>query len=341
MNRMSDKNKALIISTSPFIKDKDTTPGMMYQVIYTLIPIQLVSFYYFGLSSLLISVTAILACVLAEIVFNKSKTGIKSLSDGSAIITGMLLAFTLPPGFPLWMVFIGGIVAIGMGKAMWGGLGQNIFNPALLGRAFLQAAFPTAITTWSNPNGMYANLRGANGAFPFMQGLNVDGITSATPLSKMKFDHIGTNIIDLLLGNTSGSIGETCAFLIIIAGIYLWAKKIINWRIPISILLTVSIFSGIFYLLDPNIYPSPIFMICSGGLLLGAVFMATDLVTSPLTSKGIWVFGIGIGVFVVLIRNWGGLPEGVMYAILLMNAATPLINRYSKMRTYGYKNGMK
>ena len=333
---MSEFNKRLEVSTAPFLKHESTTPKIMWMVVYTLIPVVLISFYYFGISALLISFTAVFSCVFTEWLFNQGDFRFQSLYDGSAIITGLLLALTLPPGFPLWMVFIGGMVAIGMGKAMWGGLGQNIFNPALLGRAFLQAAFPTAITTWTPPGGSFLNLRGTNAAFPFLQGENVDALSGATPLAQMKFDHLATDNLDLLIGNTGGSLGETCGLLLIILGIYLLIKKIINWRIPASILLTIIVFSGTFYLIDPIRYPSPVFMILSGGLLLGTVYMATDLVTSPLTPKGIWIFGIGIGIIVVLIRNWGGLPEGVMYAILLMNGATPLINRYTKIRTYGY-----
>jgi electron transport complex protein RnfD len=333
---MSDLSRKLMVSTAPFLKDRETTPQIMLTVVYTLLPIVFVAFFYFGLSALLICLTAILSCVLTEWVLNPTGDRTKSLKDGSALITGLLLALTLPPGFPLWMVFIGGVVAIGLGKMMWGGLGQNIFNPALLGRAFLQAAFPTAITTWSPPNGMYFSLRGTNAALPFLQGENVDGFTGATPLAQMKFDHLPTATMDLLIGATSGSLGETCGLLIILAGIFLILKKLVNWRIPLSILLSVSVFSGIFYLINPVVYPSPVFMIFSGGLLLGAVYMATDLVTSPITPKGIWIYGIGIGILVVLIRNWGGLPEGVMYAILLMNAATPLLNRYTKIRTYGH-----
>jgi len=334
---MSDTAKKLMVSTAPFLKDAETTPNIMMTVVYTLIPILLASYYFFGLSAILITLTAVISCGFTEWLFNKAADRVKSLKDGSALITGLLLALTLPPGFPLWMVFLGGMVAIGMGKAMWGGLGQNVFNPALLGRAFLQAAFPTAITTWSPPDGMYFSLRGTNAAVPFYQGVNVDGATGATPLAQMKFDHVVTNTLDLLLGNTGGSLGETCGILIILAGIYLLYRRIINWRIPLSILLTVVVFSGIFYLIDPEIYPSPIFMVLSGGLLLGTFYMATDLVTSPLTPKGTWIFGIGIGILVVLIRNWGGLPEGVMYAILLMNATTPLLNRFTKIRTYGHK----
>ena len=328
--------KKLYISTSPFIKDETTTPWIMWQVVFTLIPILAVSYFYFGLSAVFITLTAVLSCLLTEWVFDKNRSAY-SIKDGSALITGLLLALTLPPGFPLWMVFIGGVVAIGMGKVIWGGLGQNIFNPALLGRAFLQAAFPTAITTWSPPDGRFFELRGTNAAIPLFQGVNVDGMSSATPLSLMKFDHIQTDVKELLVGNTGGSLGETCGVLILLSLGYLIYKRIIKWQIPVSIIVTVAVFSEIFYVIDPTIYPSPLFMIFSGGLLLGAVYMATDLVTSPTTPKGLWIYGIGIGILIVLIRLWGGLPEGVMYAILLMNAATPLINRYAKIRTYGHR----
>lgn len=333
---MVDHSK-LSISTAPFLHDRDTTPRIMFEVVYTMIPIFMVAFYFFGLSAVLIGATAVISCMLTEWFFDKNRPRGFSLKDGSALITGMLLALTLPPGFPLWMVFLGGVVAIGMGKVIWGGLGQNVFNPALLGRAFLQAAFPTAITTWTVPDGKYLSVRGTNLAFPFYQGENLDTFSGATPLAQMKFDHEPTALMELLLGNTGGSLGETCGLLIIAAGLYLLAKKIINWRIPTSILLTVIVFSGILYLLDPQIYPSPTFMILSGGLLLGTVYMATDLVTSPLTGKGCWIFGFGIGILVVLIRVWGGLPEGVMYSILLMNSATPLINKFTKQRVYGHK----
>ena len=308
----------------------------MYEVLITLVPIMIAAIYYFGLGAFAIMVTAILGCVVTEWVFDSSGSKGKSLRDGSALLTGILLALTLPPGFPLWMAFLGGVVAIGMGKMIWGGLGQNVFNPALVGRAFLQAAFPTAITTWSPPDGRYLALRGTNAAVPFYQGQNVDGISGATPLAQMKFEHTAANTMDLLLGSTGGSLGETAAILFILVGIYLIVRKIINWRIPVSILLTVTILSGIFWFIDPEIYPSPVFMILSGGLLLGTVYMATDLVTSPITPKGLWIYGFGIGALVVLIRLWGGLPEGVMYAILLMNASTPLINRFTKIKPYGH-----
>lgn len=333
MSRQS--NLKFAVSTSPFVHDEATTPWMMFQVVYTLIPLLLVAAYFFGISAILLTFSSVLGCYLTEWAFSPARARIKSLKDGSALITGILLALTLPPGFPLWMAFLGGVVSIGLGKVIWGGLGQNIFNPALLGRAFLQAAFPTAITTWTAPGGSFFSMRGTNMALPFFQGENVDAQTAATPLSHMKFDHIGTDWTDLLIGHVSGSLGETCGILIILAGIYLLARRIINWRIPLSIVLAVAAFSGIAWSIDPALFPSPVFMLLSGGMLLGTVFMATDLVTSPLTPRGCFIFGAGIGILVVLIRIWGGLPEGVMYSILLMNSVTPLINRFTRIRAFG------
>jgi electron transport complex protein RnfD len=335
-NKLSAEIK-LTVSTSPFLHDAATTPWIMYQVVYSLIPIVGVAYYYFGLGALAVILFSVISCLLTEQFFSESFFRLDKIKDGSALITGILLGLTLPPGFPLWMAFLGGVVAIGVGKTIWGGLGQNVFNPALVGRAFLQAAFPTAITTWSPPDGRYFNFRGNNLNLPFFQGENVDAVTTATPLSKMKFEHAFTGWKELLLGNTGGSLGETCGLLLVLAGIYLIARKIIHWRIPVAIILTIVIFSGIFWMIDPIKYPSPVFMLFSGGLMLGTVYMATDLVTSPITPVGAWIYSIGIGIFVVLIRLWGGLPEGVMYAILLMNAATPLINKYVKVKTYGYK----
>lgn len=322
-----------IISTSPFLHSPATTPKIMWEVVFTLLPVLGVAFYFFGLSALLVSAAAVAGCMLAERLLDKSK---KSVGDGSAVLTGLLLAFCLPPGFPLWMAFLGGFVSISVGKTLWGGLGQNIFNPALLGRAFLQAAFPEAITTWDVPDGRYLGLRGTNLAMPFFKGEPVDAASAATPLSELKFSQVVTPTSDLLLGNVSGSLGETSGLLLILLGVYLVVRKIINWRIPVSILLTAAVFSALLYFINPAKFPSPQFTVLAGGMLLGAVYMATDYVTSPLTNKGLWVYGFGIGFLVVMIRVWGGLPEGVMYAILLMNAATPLINRFMRTRVYGY-----
>jgi electron transport complex protein RnfD len=330
------KTGSITLSTSPYLHDVATTPRIMWEVVYTLIPILLASFYFFGLSALLVTLAAVAGALVTEWGFSPQETRRSRLFDGSGVITGLLLALTLPPGFPLWMAFLGGVVSIGMGKIIWGGLGQNVFNPALVGRAFLQAAFPTAITTWEAPDGGYWSVRGTNLAFPFYQAEAVDGYSGATPLALQKFDQVMTPWQDLLIGNISGSLGETSGLLLLLAGGYLIARRIINWRIVASILLTVGLFSGLLFLLNPAEYAPPQFMLLAGGLLLGTVYMATDLVTSPLTSRGIWIYGFGIGFLVVLIREWGGLPEGVMYAILLMNAAVPLINRFVKTRVYGH-----
>ena len=333
---MMDRGYQVQISTAPFLHDTTDTPKLMWEVVYSLIPVVLVSFYFFGMSALLVIVASVGGCLLTEWFFNRNDQPGLSLWDGSALITGLLLALTLPPGFPLWMAFLGGVVAIGVGKLIWGGLGHNIFNPALLGRAFLQAAFPTAITTWELPDGKYLGVRGTNLAVPGYQADSLDGLTGATPLASMKFEQESTEILNLLLGNTSGSLGETSGLLLVVIGCYLIYRRIIQWRIPVGILGTVFIVTAVFYLIDSQ-YPSPLFMWFAGGLMFGTVYMATDLVTSPLTPRGIWIYSIGIGILVVLIRLFGGLPEGVMYAILFMNAATPLLNRFSKTRVYGHR----
>jgi electron transport complex protein RnfD len=226
-------------------------------------------------------------------------------------------------------------VAIGIGKLVFGGLGQNVFNPALIGRAFLQAAFPTAITTWAKPGGGWTAIYPTNLVAPLHGTKGVDLVTAATPLGRMKFEGQGTDTVDMLLGFTGGSLGETSAVLILLGGAWLAFKRYLDWRIPVSILGTVAAFAALLQAIDPARYPSPAFMLLSGGLMLGAVYMATDMVTSPVTRRGAWIFGIGIGLLVVLIRVWGGLPEGVMYAILLMNALVPVINRATRPRVFG------
>ena len=232
---------------------------------------------------------------------------------------------------------IGGVFGIAFGKIIFGGLGQNVFNPALLGRAFLQAAFPIAITTWPVQPGNWWSLRGDNFALPLMSPSAPDVATGATPLGLMKFEGLPTNTWDLMIGSTAGSIGETAGLLILLCGGYLALRKYLDWRIPLSIFLTVFVFSGGLYLIGPDRFPNPVFMLFSGGLMLGAMYMATDMVTSPVTPTGSWIFGIGIGLLVVLIRVWGGLPEGVMYAILLGNALTPHLDRWTRPTVFGTK----
>jgi Na+-translocating ferredoxin:NAD+ oxidoreductase subunit D len=324
------RTPALELTAAPHLKAPDSTPRIMWTVVATLVPVLAAATWFFGPSALLVTGAATLGAVATERAFGRGG----SLGDGSAAITGILLGLTLPPGMPLWMCFAGGVFGIGFGKLVFGGLGQNVFNPALVGRAFLQAAFPTAITTWPAPGGSWWALRGDNLALPLV-GARPDLVTEATPLGRMKFEHEATATLDLALGTTGGSLGETAGVLILVCGAYLAWKRYLDWRIPASILLTVAAFSAVLHGIDPARYASPAFMLFSGGLMLGAVYMATDMVTSPVTRKGAWIFGVGIGVLVVLIRTWGGLPEGVMYAILLMNSTVPLINRATRPRVFG------
>jgi electron transport complex protein RnfD len=302
----------LELTASPHLKGPDSTLRIMWTVVATLLPLVAAGVWFFGPRALGVVGAAVAGALVTERLFGPRS----AIRDGSAVITGLLLGLTLPAGFPFWMAAFGGAFGIGFGKLIFGGLGQNVFNPALLGRAFLQAAFPVAITTW-----------------PAVRG--VDAVTAATPLGLMKFEGEFSEPLPLLIGSTGGSLGETAGVLILLCGAYLAWKNYLNWRIPASIFLTVAAFSEILYLVDPTRYPSPLFMLFSGGLMLGAVYMATDMVTSPVTHRGTWIFGFGIGVLVVLIRIWGGLPEGVMYAILLMNALVPFINRATQPRVFG------
>jgi electron transport complex protein RnfD len=323
--------RKLLITASPHVHAKVDTPTIMWNVVGSLVPLVAIATFFFGPSALLVVTAAVAGAVVAERVLGNRGT----LGDGSAAITGILLGLTLPAGMPMWMAFIGGAFGIAFGKLLFGGLGYNVFNPALFGRAFLQAAFPVAITTWPAVGKAVTwwSLRGDNFALPFM-GAHTDAITAATPLGLMKFEAKGTSLFNLFVGNTGGSLGETSALLILLCGGYLAWRGFLNWRTPVSIFATVAIFSAILHLANDK-YPTPLFMLFSGGLMLGAVFMATDMVTSPVTNAGRWFYGLGVGVVVVCIRVWGGLPEGVMYAILIMNGLVPFINKATQPRVFG------
>ena len=332
---MSNKDPKLLLFHAPLLRQDMTTPKAMRDVIYALLPATGAALWFFGISALLVLGASIIGAVLAEWVFAPRAVRGKSLKDGTGILTGLLLGLTLPPGLPLWMAFLGGFASISLGKVIWGGLGHNLFNPALLGRAFLLATFPIAMTTWvpAATDGFFS-IYSSNLALPFMQA-QVDGMSAATPLGLLKFQQEVTPLTELAFGKTGGSLGETSGVLLLLGGIYLWLRRDLDWRIPVSILLTVVVFSAILTLFNSERFPDPLFSVFSGGLLLGAIYMATDPVSSPITPKGAWIFGIGTGVLVMLIRVFGGLPEGVMYAILLMNAATPLIDRYTQPRVFG------
>jgi len=330
----------LLVQTGPFLKRELTTPRLMADVTVATLPVLAAGFWFFGIGALLVVAAAAAGACVTEWALSAERPRGRSLFDYSAALTGVLLGLTLPPGLPLWMAFLGGAVAIGLGKSIWGGLGHNLFNPALVGRAFLQAAFPTALTTWAPAGGAEGlfTLRGPIFAPPFLHR-NVDAVTAATPLALHKFDRVSTEVASLLAGNTAGSIGETSAAVLLLCGAYLVARRAFEWRTPAAMLLAVAVFSGVLHLVDAARYPAPGLMLLSGGLLFGAIFMATDPVTSPTTPRGAWIFGAGAGLLVVLIRLWGGLPEGVMYAILLMNATVPHIDRGTQPRAFGHRRG--
>jgi len=327
----------LRISSSPHLKRRTTTDAIMRNVVWALLPVAAFAVYSFGLGTLMLLMTTTVACVLTEHLLCRISGRESTIADWSAVITGLLLGLTLPPVFPLWMAFVGSVIAMGLGKFIFGGLGYNVFNPALVGRAVLQAAFPAAITTWypAFTENRFTEVAASTLALPFMRPPAVDVVTGATPLAAFKFEGVRTETSDLALGLISGSTGETCAVLIVLGGIYLVARNMMNWRIPVAVLGSAFALSGLCYLIDPGAYPHPVFMLFSGGLMLGAVFMATDMVASPLTPRGVWVYGAFIGIVTIVIRLWGGLPEGVMYAILLANAVSPHIDGWIQPRVYG------
>jgi electron transport complex protein RnfD len=325
------------LRTSPHAERGLSVDVIMRNVVYALAPLAVMAVYAFGLSAALLLAVTTGSALLTEYAVTRFQGTQSTLGDWSAAITGLLLGLTLPPAFPLWMAALGGIVSIALGKSLFGGLGYNVFNPALVGRAFLQAAFPVAITTWSAPlqAGRFTATFSATLGWPFLRPV-YDAATGATPLAALKFDHRLTDSVDLLLGGVSGSAGETSALLIALGGLYLALRGMLDWRIPAGVLGTVAALAGLLHWLHPA-YPPAGFMLLSGGLMLGAVYMATDMVTSPVTPLGVWLFAIFIGAVTVVIRIWGGLPEGVMYAILLGNALTPLINLVTQPRIYGAK----
>jgi len=314
----------LIVSPAPHVHSGDTVSNKMTGVFIALIPAYIAGLYFFGLGALIISVTAVLSCVLFEYLIQRFiLKGSITITDGSAALTGILLAFNLPSNLPVWEVVVGSFVAIGIAKMSFGGLGNNPFNPALVARVFLLISFPAQMTTWPKP-------------IPWNPAY-LDAVTAATPLAILKgqFSEVPTTL-NLFLGNVGGSMGEVSALALLVGFAYLLIRKIITWHIPVSIFVTVAIFTGILHYANPDAYiGSPEFHLLTGGLILGAIYMATDYVTSPMTSRGMLIFGVGIGIITVIIRVFGAYPEGVSFAILIMNAFTPLINKYVKPKRFG------
>lgn len=315
-------SKKLIVSGSPHIHTGSSVKGRMWGVILALLPALAFSVYAFGLGALVVIATSVLGCVLTEYLIQKYLIkGENTIANGSAIITGLLLAMNLPSNLPIWIILIGSIVAIGLGKYAFGGLGQNIFNPAILGRVFLLISFPQQMTSWPLPMVNRASY--------------MDASTGATILGQMKLGELLPENIDIMttfIGQMGGSLGEMSAIALLLGGAYLLIRRIISWHIPVSIIATVALFS---WLVGIN----PLVSILSGGVLLGAFFMATDYVTSPMTHKGMVLYGVMIGVITMIIRLWGAYPEGVSFAILIMNGFTPLINKYMRPRLFGEGRG--
>jgi len=328
---MSEHDK-LIVSSSPHLHSADSIPRVMWSVVGALVPASLVSIYFFGLQSALVIAASVAGCLAAEALLARMLGKPLSLKDGSAAVTGLLLALNLPAGAPWWMVLIGCLVAIGLGKMVYGGLGHNIFNPALVARVFLLISFPVQMTNWLVPK-------------PLFGGAASDAVTGATPLGLVKeAAMLGKPISSLDLpswsqmaaGYMGGSLGEISAIALLLGALYLLYKGYITWHTPVSFIGTAVVLGHIFHLVKPEAYPSGMFHLVSGGLMLGALFMATDMVTSPMTGKGQLIFGAGCGLITVIIRLIGGYPEGVSFAILLMNATVPLIDRYTTPKKFGF-----
>ncbi len=324
--------------TGPHFHSGERVNRIMFHVIMSLMPIVFFSVYLYGLSVVFLLLVCILGCVLTEYFFVRrfGKPALETIQDFSVILTGLLLALTLPPGFPLWMAFVGSIVSVCLGKWMMGGLGQNVFNPALVGRVFLQAAFPAAMTSWSEPLvlGRFSNFIPSSLSFPFTY--QVSAWTGATPLASMKYSQDVVDIGHLFWGSVAGSSGESSALLILVGGLYLAYQKYLDWKIPVGILMSVWLLTTVIGLFSSQ-SPDPFAMLFSGGLFLGAFYMATDMVTSPVTYWGIWAYSVLIGVLVVVIRLWSGLPEGVMFAILIGNSLSPLFNQFFPSVVYGHR----
>ena len=319
----------LYVSPSPHIHSGDSISKNMYGVLIALVPAFLVSLYFFGLGALVVTAASVFFCILFEYVIQKFLMKKQpTIYDGSALLTGVLLAFNLPSNLPIWIIAIGALAAIGIGKMSFGGLGNNIFNPALTGRIFLLISFPAQMTTWPMVD--------ATAFFPMTY---MDATTGATVLSLMQEGGLENlpALTDMLLGNMAGSLGEVSALALLLGMFYMLWKKIITWHIPVSIFATVFVFTGIMYLINPIEYANPFVHLFSGGMMLGAIFMATDYVTSPMSKSGMIVFGIGIGILTTVIRLFGSYPEGMSFAIFIMNGVTPLINSYMKPKHFGGK----
>lgn len=325
--------KQFIVSPSPHIHSGESVSKLMYGVVLALMPALLVSVWFYGLPALLITAISIVSCMVFEYLIQRFLLKRQStLMDGSAFLTGLLLAFNLPSNIPWVIVVIGALVAIGVGKMTFGGLGSNIFNPALVGRVFLLISFPVQMTSFPVPAGFASSYTDAVTG-PTALSIMKEGLKAGKPVQELLGQLPAYS--DMFLGKMGGSLGEVAAAALLLGLAYMLVRKIITWHIPVSILLTMTVFAGILWLADSTHNPNPLFHLLTGGALLGAVFMATDYVTSPMGGKGMIIYGIGIGLLTILIRTFGAYPEGISFAILIMNAFVPLINKYIKPKRFG------
>lgn len=332
----------LTVSGSPHVFGDDSVRKIMYGVVIAMIPAMLVSFYFFGLDAARVIFFSVAGCLLFEYLIQKFLMKQEAtITDGSALVTGVLLAFNVPANLPVWIILVGALVSIGIGKMSFGGLGKNPFNPALVGRVFLLISFPVQMTSWPLPKPLFAESLTDAITGPTPLGIMKEGLAAGRTVQEIMTDPAFPGYLETMIGNQTGSLGEMSAIALLLGGIYMLARKIITWEIPGSYLGSVVVFSGILWLIDPTYYVDPLFHLVTGGLMLGIFYMATDMVSSPMSRKGQLIFGAGCGILTILIRVWGAYPEGVSFAILIMNAFTPLLNRYFKPKRFGevVKNG--
>ncbi len=324
------------VSGSPHVHGEENVQKIMLTVIYAMVPAMAVSVWFFGLDALRVMLISVASCMFFEWVIQKYLLkGSVTITDGSAAVAGILLAFNVPANLPAWMLIAGALVTIGVAKMSFGGLGKNPFNPALVGRVFMLISFPVQITSWPVAEPLFAPAITDAITGPTALGLLKEGIDAGKTVEQVLADPQMPQYLDRLIGNMGGSLGEISALALILGGIYMVIRKVIDWQLPVSIIMTVFVIAGIFHLIDPSHYVNPDFHLFSGGLMLGAIFMATDMVSSPMNMSGKVIYGIGIGLLTIIIRLWGAYPEGISFAILIMNALTPLINNAFKPKRFG------
>lgn len=324
------------ISGSPHVHGDENVKKIMYTVVYAMVPAILVSIYFFGLDAARVLLISVMACLFFEWAIQKYLIkGSVTINDGSAVVAGILLAFNIPANIPSWIIIIGALVTIGVAKMSFGGLGKNPFNPALVGRVFMLISFPVQMTSWPVPKALFSSQVTDAITGPTALGILKEGVGAGKTIEQIMADPNMPAYIDRLTGNMTGSLGEMSALALILGGIYMVIRKVIDWQLPVAIIATVFVIAGVFHLIDPTHYIDPTFHLFTGGLMLGAIYMATDMVSSPMNMSGKVVYGVGIGLITIIIRLWGAYPEGISFAILIMNAFTPLINSAFKPKRFG------